>query len=199
MVYTSLTEAPRNLRESIDWLMALRGADAEANLKALGAAVHHLLADKPVGFTDVPALENVKLITKEFLEQEELRDNPFVEDLLGIYTAPMNKSPEGLDSDSVAVEESDHENFIKVWGLTAKMVADNLGLRSLRELGDLSVADESLSEEKEDIVYALEALGYNDSEFRAGMSRLDLIRVLKPVDSRMLGMIYDFAGFRAFY
>ncbi|GBE59105.1 hypothetical protein, conserved [Babesia ovata] len=92
MVFNSLTEVPRNLKEGIDWLVALKGADAENNLKAMGAAVYDFLADKPVGYTKLPALENVKLITKQFLEQKELRDSSFVRKMLVRFKERLGKN-----------------------------------------------------------------------------------------------------------
>ncbi|GBE58857.1 hypothetical protein, conserved [Babesia ovata] len=125
MVYTSLTEAPHNLKEGIDWLVALKGTDAEANVKGLGAAVYKFLANKPVGFTEVPALEEVKLISKEFLEQPELKDMWYVKDMLGKFNEPMDKD-NTLYRWFGALAESDYENIIKVRGLTADAMVKNV-------------------------------------------------------------------------
>ncbi|CDR93916.1 hypothetical protein BBBOND_0102450 [Babesia bigemina] len=88
MVYNSLTEAPRNLKEGIDWLIALRGTDAKKNIIALGSAVYDLLADAPVGNMKLPTLEEVKLITKEFLEKPEIKGRWFASRLLQKFNEP---------------------------------------------------------------------------------------------------------------
>ncbi|GBE61713.1 hypothetical protein, conserved [Babesia ovata] len=115
MVFNSLTDIPRNPKEAVDWLVALKGADAEKNLAAMGKAVYDLLADKPVGFTDVTALWNVKFSTKKFLQKDEIKDMWPANELIGRYFAFMDKSPEalakkvasGLTADSMVKNVSD--------------------------------------------------------------------------------------------
>ncbi|GBE59234.1 hypothetical protein, conserved [Babesia ovata] len=126
MVYNSL-EAPHNLKEGVDWLMALKGDDSEKNLAALGAAVHKFLADKPVGKMEVPALESVKLITKEFLEQPELKNMWPASELLGRFNKPMNKNFVGSAKCFYNVDESDYTNVVKARRLTSKTIAEKLG------------------------------------------------------------------------
>ncbi|GBE62438.1 hypothetical protein, conserved [Babesia ovata] len=127
MVYTSLTEAPQNLKEAIDWLIALKGTDAENNMKAFGDAVYKFLADKPVGYTKLPALEKVKVITKEFLEQKELKDMWPASELLGRFNNPMDKKPNVIVRLLRVVDESDYTNIIQTQGVKAEDVAKDLG------------------------------------------------------------------------
>ncbi|GBE59773.1 hypothetical protein, conserved [Babesia ovata] len=127
MVYTSLTEAPRNLKEGIDWLMAVKGTDGENNLKAMGAAVYNFLADKPVGKMEVPALEEVKVITKEFLEQKEFEDGYFLNKLLDRFKKRMKKQKPGFFAKHFDyVYKSDYENIIQTGGVTADAMVKNV-------------------------------------------------------------------------
>ncbi|GBE61872.1 hypothetical protein, conserved [Babesia ovata] len=127
MVYNSLTRAPRNIKEAIDWLIALRGADAANNLAAMGAAIHKFLADKPVGRMKLPALEKVKLITKEFLEQEELKGMWPANEMLGKFEAPLSKNPCIIAKIFKLMAYSDYNNVVQNKGLTATKIAEKLG------------------------------------------------------------------------
>ncbi|GBE60358.1 hypothetical protein, conserved [Babesia ovata] len=111
-VYNSLTEPPRNVKECMDWLIALKGTDAEKNFKALGAALHTFLVDKAVEFTDVPLLEEVRRISKEFLEQNELKDRRHVKEILEMINRFVNETP---------------EDFAKTMGSNAVAVKQNIG------------------------------------------------------------------------
>ncbi|GBE60983.1 hypothetical protein, conserved [Babesia ovata] len=126
MVYDSLTDIPRNLKEGIDWLIALRGTHAGNNFKAMGAAVYNFLADKPVGFTEVPALEEVKVITKEFLEQEELKDLWPANAMLTRFDRPVDKNPPALAKFFKSVNRNQYTNVVKDGGITSKTIADTL-------------------------------------------------------------------------
>ncbi|GBE62674.1 hypothetical protein, conserved [Babesia ovata] len=112
MVYTSLTEAPRNLKEAIDWLMALKGTDPSTNLKAMGAALYDFLVQQPVVPRRLPALEDLKRISKRFMGQKELRDHPSVSLILGRFNNPVDRKP-GV--------------FAKTMGSNPEKVADNIG------------------------------------------------------------------------
>ncbi|GBE62456.1 hypothetical protein, conserved [Babesia ovata] len=125
-VYTSLTEAPQNLKEAIDWLIALKGTDPEKNFKAMGAALHKFLADKPVGFTEVPALEKVKSISKEFMEKRELKEQPFVRQLLRRFNKKRNENITLLDRWFESIAESDYANVVEARGVTAKTIGEKL-------------------------------------------------------------------------
>ncbi|CDR95892.1 hypothetical protein BBBOND_0210450 [Babesia bigemina] len=127
MVYHSLTEAPHNLKEAVDWLVALKGTDAEKNLRAIGAAVHKFLADKPVGKMDVPAVEEVKLISKKFLEKLEFTVMWPTSVLLEKFKRPMNKNPGFFVKAFGFVDKSDYKNAVEAKGLTAEAIAENLG------------------------------------------------------------------------
>ncbi|GBE63091.1 hypothetical protein, conserved [Babesia ovata] len=128
MVYKSLTDVPHNLKEGIDWLVALRGADAEKNLAAMGAAVYKFLADKPVGKMEHQALEKIKLISKEFLEKPELKEMWPANELLRRFKGPMSKKRPGcLASCFGSTLESDYKNVVQTKGLTAETIAKKLG------------------------------------------------------------------------
>ncbi|GBE60773.1 hypothetical protein, conserved [Babesia ovata] len=127
MVYNSLTEAPHNLKEGIDWLIALKGDDPVTNIKAMGAAVYNFLADKPVGKLELPALEEVKRISKEFLEQKEFEDNCFFNELLDRFKKRMKKQKPGFFARQFEyVYKSDYENIIQTGGVTADAIIKNV-------------------------------------------------------------------------
>ncbi|CDR95843.1 hypothetical protein BBBOND_0209960 [Babesia bigemina] len=126
MVYTSLTEAPHNLKEAIDWLVALKGDDAEKNLGAMGAAIHKFLADKPVGFTKVPNLEEVKLITKEFLKNPALKELWPTKQVLRRFNEVIFEAPKALHRWFGDVYDSDYKNVIQTKGLTPETIAKQL-------------------------------------------------------------------------
>ncbi|GBE59322.1 hypothetical protein, conserved [Babesia ovata] len=127
MVYNSLTEAPHNLKEGVDWLMALKGKDADKNLAAMGEALYKFLADKPVGKEELPALEKVKSISKGFLEQPALNYIWPANELLRRFNKPLSKKHPGFFPRFFGVIfESDYENVIQTRGLTAKTIAEKL-------------------------------------------------------------------------
>ncbi|CDR94493.1 hypothetical protein BBBOND_0107910 [Babesia bigemina] len=112
MVYNSLTEIPRNVKECFDWLIAVKGS-SRFNTQALGFALHNFLVDMPVGLTRVPSLEMVKRFAKGFLEQKELKQEPHVTCLLAKYRSPMNKT-DGMDMKRLfCYNESDYDNVVK--------------------------------------------------------------------------------------
>ncbi|CDR95213.1 hypothetical protein BBBOND_0203710 [Babesia bigemina] len=126
MVYNSLTEAPHNVKEGIDWLVALKGDDAEKNLVAMGAALYDFLAEKPVGHTHVPALEKVKRVTKTFMEQEGVKNVWPFKVMLQRFIKPVNTNPSWFSRLFNAVKESDYKNVVKTRGLTANTIAGQL-------------------------------------------------------------------------
>ncbi|GBE61747.1 hypothetical protein, conserved [Babesia ovata] len=125
MVYNSLIDAPHNLKEGIDWLLALKGKDAKKNLAAMATALHKFLEDKPVGKMELPALEEVKRISKQFMEQKELKD------LLPIDWV-LRKFSDRIDKTSIfyryfgAVTKSECDNVIQTKGITADDIAKDL-------------------------------------------------------------------------
>ncbi|CDR94419.1 hypothetical protein BBBOND_0107280 [Babesia bigemina] len=126
MVYKSLTNVPRNFKEAIDWLVALKGTDSEKNLAAIGVALYYFLADMPVGYTNLPALEKVKLVSKKFLEKPELKNQPFVKALLDRFSNPMNKT--GLFARrSQTYTNSEYENVVQTRGAKCETLAKNFG------------------------------------------------------------------------
>ncbi|CDR97894.1 hypothetical protein BBBOND_0403820 [Babesia bigemina] len=127
MVFNSLTEAPHNLKEGIDWLIAVKGTDAGKNIAALGDAVHKLLADKPVGYTDVPALEKVKRISKEFLEQPELVEKWPANNVLVKFNKPIDRKPQFFQKLFRSVDKCDYTNVVKETPLSASTITQKLG------------------------------------------------------------------------
>ncbi|CDR98058.1 hypothetical protein BBBOND_0405420 [Babesia bigemina] len=125
MVYNSLTNVPRNFKEAADWLLALKGDDVK-NLEAIGEAVYKFLVDKPVGRIHLPALEKVKRISKDFLEQRELRNYWFVEELLKRYNDRISKTPGALAKCFRVVDDCDYKNVVKSKGITAAAIAEKL-------------------------------------------------------------------------
>ncbi|CDR93797.1 hypothetical protein BBBOND_0101260 [Babesia bigemina] len=126
MVYFTLTQAPRNLKEGIDWLIAVKGDDGMKNLKSLGTAVYDFLADKPVGFTEVPALEEVKRISKEFLEQPELMHQRFVQGLVTRFNKRIGKQFIKYFRFAIPINESDYANVVVTRHLLPEKIAENL-------------------------------------------------------------------------
>ncbi|GBE58740.1 hypothetical protein, conserved [Babesia ovata] len=127
MVFNSLTDAPRNLKEGIDWLMALRGTDAEKNLASMGAALYDFLVDKPVGFTEVSALENVKTISKEFLERPELREMWPASELLGRFNNPVKTQNIDHLKYPFPINDSDYANIVRARSAVPEKIAKDLG------------------------------------------------------------------------
>ncbi|GBE58887.1 hypothetical protein, conserved [Babesia ovata] len=128
MAYTSLTEAPHNLKEGIDWLIALRGTDAEKNLKALGEALYKFLADKPIGKKELPALEEVKRISKEFINSPALNYIWPANELLRRFNKPLSKEHPGFFASCFGGRlESDYANVVQTKNLTAETIAKKLG------------------------------------------------------------------------
>ncbi|CDR94976.1 hypothetical protein BBBOND_0201330 [Babesia bigemina] len=96
MVYTSLTEVPHNLKEGIDWLLALKGTDGENNLKAMAGAVHHLFSKHSARYQQLPAFEKIKSVAKEFLQKPELKDDLLVKKLLSRFYTPDSRENTGF-------------------------------------------------------------------------------------------------------
>ncbi|CDR96515.1 hypothetical protein BBBOND_0304190 [Babesia bigemina] len=127
MVADSLTQFPHDLKEGIDWLIALKGTDPENNLKAMGAALYDFLADKPDGTMRMPALEEVKHITREFLEKPEIKYQPFVRGLISRLNEPVDQSTKKSFKGLSMVPKSAYETIIKSRGANPKAIAEKLG------------------------------------------------------------------------
>ncbi|CDR97740.1 hypothetical protein BBBOND_0402290 [Babesia bigemina] len=125
MVYNSLTEAPRNLKESFDWLIAVKGTDAEKNVKALGAAIHKFLADKPVGVTRIPSLEKVKRLSRDFMQKAELKNMPMVKEMLVSFNAPVAKHASSARH-LLGEYSSDYKNVIQERRLRPGNISDSV-------------------------------------------------------------------------
>ncbi|GBE61122.1 hypothetical protein, conserved [Babesia ovata] len=254
MVYNSLTEAPHNLKEGIDWLIALKGTDAAKNLAAIGDAIHKFLVDKPVGFTDVPAIENFKLISKEFMEKPALRVQPFVKLLLERFSKPLDENPGVIAKAFSLVPKSDYQNVVQTRGVKPEAIAKNLGkvvdgcekflekmkisdhynsayssgatwdascakdpeacavvlvgiapmlytgLSSLRvACNEEALTYARLTNKSSSLGEVLEAVGCKEPECRADMSTSGVTWALRGVNREILNIIYDLAGFWAFY
>ncbi|GBE59508.1 Probable serine threonine- kinase kinX, putative [Babesia ovata] len=148
MVYDSLTDAPRDFREGIDWLVALKGTDAESNLAALGAAVYKFLSDNPDDSDQLPAYQKVKLITKEFLEQEGIKDRRTVRVMLARFNTPRDLKSYILAKPLDTFEDSDTKKIVEAWGITAENIAEKL-TQSVdaceKFLGDIKVPGQYMS------------------------------------------------------
>ncbi|GBE62267.1 hypothetical protein, conserved [Babesia ovata] len=123
MVYDLLTTAPRNLKDAIDWLMAIKGTDS---IDALGAAVHKVLEEHPVGFKLLPSIGNMKYITKRFLEQDELKGQWFVKELLKRFNTRMAKDPKQLSKTLEYIRESDYQNIVQAKPIGPEDVTSNV-------------------------------------------------------------------------
>ncbi|CDR96361.1 hypothetical protein BBBOND_0302650 [Babesia bigemina] len=93
MAHNSLTDAPRNFREGIDWLLALKGTDAEDNLKALGTALYDFLSKPHPGSTQIQSLENVKNASKTFMADQEFKDQKPIQNTLGMLIGTVKRTP----------------------------------------------------------------------------------------------------------
>ncbi|GBE58756.1 Probable serine threonine- kinase kinX, putative [Babesia ovata] len=125
MVYDSLTDIPHDFREGIDWLIALKGKGGK-NMAAMGAAVYKFLADKPDDSNQLPIFLKVKLITKHFLEQPELKDLRAVELLLQNFHKPRDRNSGSFGKFFRDFDKCDDEDAVKDWGITAENIAEKL-------------------------------------------------------------------------
>ncbi|CDR95012.1 hypothetical protein BBBOND_0201690 [Babesia bigemina] len=112
MVHTSLTVAPQDFKEGMDWLMALKGADPENNLKAMGAAVYDLLKSNALGVDVLDGLKKVQGVSQKFLDQEGLNKQLFVKEFLQRIAMPLNKKS---------------DVFADCPHITAETIAENIG------------------------------------------------------------------------
>ncbi|GBE61103.1 hypothetical protein, conserved [Babesia ovata] len=255
MVYHSLTQAPQNLKEAIDWLMALKGPYSKLTIQAMGAAIYDFLSDKPVGKMEVPALEEVKLISRSFLRKSQLQNHWSVERLVGRFSVRMSKSDGGLACNGHKdYLESDHVNVVRARRATPRTIAKNIGevvhatgkfldeiknpaeyksaygpevnwiqscvndpeacavvfvgiapmlytgLSSLRvACNEEALTYARLTNKSSSLGEVLEAVGCKEPECRADMSTSGVTWALRGVNREILNIIYDLAGFWAFY
>ncbi|CDR95845.1 hypothetical protein BBBOND_0209980 [Babesia bigemina] len=113
--------------EGIDWLVALKGDDAEKNLAALGAALHKFLADKPVGKMVLPALEKAKIFSKDLMTHKALKDQWPANVMLERFITPMDKDPGAFAKIIGIVDESDYKNIVQARGMKPEHIAKDLG------------------------------------------------------------------------
>ncbi|CDR94452.1 hypothetical protein BBBOND_0107500 [Babesia bigemina] len=123
MVYYSLTEVPRDLREGIDWLLAVKGTDGHG-LKELIAAVYRFLYRQPVGLIRLTPIEDIKRIFKKFLEQRALKDKAFAGAMLKRLKTPMEKNPNATLKVLKGIKDSDHMT-LKTRGVTYDSMAND--------------------------------------------------------------------------
>ncbi|CDR96671.1 hypothetical protein BBBOND_0305750 [Babesia bigemina] len=126
MVYSSLKGIPRDFREGVDWILALKGSHPDVTLGMLADAVHRLLVRHPVGYTEIPALEKVKSVAQKFFEQKSFKHDPFAEMLLKRYNARMPKDPMGLAKSLKFYLESDYRNVIAAHDVRPQRIAGRL-------------------------------------------------------------------------
>ncbi|CDR95068.1 hypothetical protein BBBOND_0202250 [Babesia bigemina] len=126
MVFHSLTDAPRDFREGIDWLVALKGTDAASNLKAISDAVYNFLVDKPAGSSKVPIYNYVTLITKGFLEQEELKDRRVVGPMLWTFNKPKDPNSDFSKKFVKTVPENGGSKIDRNGGITGENITEKL-------------------------------------------------------------------------
>ncbi|CDR95633.1 hypothetical protein BBBOND_0207870 [Babesia bigemina] len=126
MVYNSLTDVPRDFREGIDWLVALKRTGFESNLKAISDAVFNFLAHKPAGACQLPAFQQVKLNVKKFLGQEGLKDRRIVKPMLERFNRPKNQKSDFFARFFQSVGENGGRQIENNWGITGENILTKL-------------------------------------------------------------------------
>ncbi|CDR95631.1 hypothetical protein BBBOND_0207850 [Babesia bigemina] len=122
MAHNSLTDAPRNFREGIDWLLALKGRYPDESLKGMGEAVYQLFKSDNVSVEASTALQNVHDICKTFLDKEGLNEQFFVKEFLHRLARPMNKKPGALDESPEVSASSVTKDLVHVVGRCEKFL-----------------------------------------------------------------------------
>ncbi|CDR94163.1 hypothetical protein BBBOND_0104720 [Babesia bigemina] len=126
VVYNSLIYVPRNFKEAVDWLIAVRGDDGMKNLKALGAALYDFYAHMSGRFTEVSDLDKVIRVSREFLEQEKLKKRRSVKRILIKLNDRLRKTPDQLAKRIGSAHDTKNEKYLQKKGLTADTIAENL-------------------------------------------------------------------------
>ncbi|CDR95001.1 hypothetical protein BBBOND_0201580 [Babesia bigemina] len=126
VVYNSLAHVPRNFKECIDWLMAVRGDDGMKNLKVLEAALYDFYAHMSGRFTEVSDLDKVIRVSREFLEQEKLKKRRSVKRILIKLNDRLRKTPDQLAKRIGSAHDTKNEKYLQKKGLTADTIAENL-------------------------------------------------------------------------
>ncbi|GBE60334.1 hypothetical protein, conserved [Babesia ovata] len=223
MVYNSLTDTPHNLKEGLDWLMALKGVDATNNLKAVGEAIYNLLQSRAV---DTTAFEAVK--------EGEIEDQKSVQNMRGTFIGNKNAGSSGLATSkrltAGAIAErlgklvdgceqfldstTAHERYVSAYSSEATWesscaqdpeacaatllgIAPMLytGLQGLRWVSQCASYGGSNSQAAMRMPGMLEALGYNKEEGRSYLTGSYVAWSLRGVDRDTLSILYDLAGF----
>ncbi|CDR93709.1 hypothetical protein BBBOND_0100380 [Babesia bigemina] len=126
VVYQSLVHIPRNFKEAVDWLIAVRGDDAEGNLAALGAALYDLYVHMSGRSIEWSALDKVIRVSREFLEQEKLKKRLFVNMILFLLDERLRVTPNILTTTVVSEDDTENEKYLQKKGLTADTIAEKL-------------------------------------------------------------------------
>ncbi|CDR94509.1 hypothetical protein BBBOND_0108070 [Babesia bigemina] len=126
VVYNSLIYVPRNFKEAVDWLIAVRGDDGMKHLKALGAALYDFYAHMSGRFTEVSDLDKVIRVSREFLEQEKLKKRRSVKRILIKLNDRLRKTPDQLAKDIGSADDTEKEKYLQTKGLTADTIAEKL-------------------------------------------------------------------------
>ncbi|GBE61035.1 hypothetical protein, conserved [Babesia ovata] len=252
MVFHTLTRVPQNFKEGVDWLIALKGTDPKSTMRDLGVAIHRLLAFYPVGPTMLPTLEPIKRISQEFLEQPELKEQPFVKILLERFNKPLSRTPGKPIEHFTHSTEADYQNVVQTKGVTSRDVVSNVTqfvygfekfLETIKNPDSYNSAysskatwDRSCAENPKGcavilvgiapMLYAgvrsllnaskgacelpapnaeerlgevLRALGYAEPECRTEVGVLNVHIALDDFNNHLLTVLYDLAGYWAFY
>ncbi|GBE61814.1 hypothetical protein, conserved [Babesia ovata] len=186
-VYTSLAEPPRNVRQCMDWLIALKGKDPEKNLKALGEAVYDFLADKPTkGLTAEIIAENLGEFVGGCEKFLKCIKNP------GQYKSAY--CPEATWDASCA---KDAEAYAIIFvGIAPMLYAGLELLLSECEISYYMIPDCELLDR---MPHTLRVFGFVKREYRARICFVDLKKALSRLDDHELYTVYDLSGFWAFY
>ncbi|CDR97669.1 hypothetical protein BBBOND_0401610 [Babesia bigemina] len=126
VVYNSLMYVPRNFKEAVDWLIAVRGDDAERNLATLGAAIYDLYVHMSGRSTEWSNLDKAIRFSIDFLEQEKLKKHLYVKMILAILSYRVNITPNVLTNIIVSAYDTENQRFLHKNGLTADTIAEKL-------------------------------------------------------------------------
>ncbi|CDR94347.1 hypothetical protein BBBOND_0106560 [Babesia bigemina] len=183
VVYNSLIYVPRNFKEAIDWLIAVRGDDAEGNLAALGAAIYDLYVHMSGRSTEWSNLDKAIRFSIDFLEQEKLKKHLYVKMILFLLDERLRVTPNILTTTVVSEDDTKNENHYK------------------SAYSPQATWDPLFSAHPKTSALMLEliqALGYVEPECRAGMTASYVGDALEGFEETII-FLYELAGFWAFY
>ncbi|CDR94351.1 hypothetical protein BBBOND_0106600 [Babesia bigemina] len=134
MMYLSLTRAPRDLKEAIDWLVALKGDDPKNNLRAISDAIYNLLESDTLGLKMLPALKIIRRISQRFLQKQELQDQVFVRASARKMNKLVDKTPGGVNVPKNVTPETIANNVTHV------VVGAEIFLNDIKDLDEYKSA-----------------------------------------------------------